>query len=379
MSPQSATCCCSSSPGALPGTDLGMSFLGPIRSLLEAPSINLWDSLPANLTVLSFLAHELDHDNIEEVFRRLSVLFDFAATFTRRLQLQREVLPKLAGGAAETMTRWRWTTNPHPHLLVDHPLVVGRIPRASGEHGSTANMSSSRAESEWTTIPHSRGSRYSAYPRYNFRVSLDGSGFRISPLHRGLIRLNSGPASSPPPVGSVVGFRVAAGTGLVMGGFTLDVSVLLRGSFCIAGPVQDESAARRDGSVPGVGRWSLRRAPRHGAKGSPCGTRAIGMGGAACQPTTRMAVCHAQTQNPGPTSTHVPLRCSFYLLSRTGSGLCDPKTPRANKGGFLAIANIEDRKMTKVVEPAQSAGREGLLIWSGTVGFGIRAGRDHRE
>ncbi|KAJ7074813.1 hypothetical protein C8F01DRAFT_1225217 [Mycena amicta] len=43
-------------------------------------------------------------------------------------------------------------------------------------------------------------------------------------------------------------------------------------------------------------------------------------------------------------------------LSRTRSGLCDPKTPRANKSGFLAIASVEGRQVTNVVEPARSAG-----------------------
>ncbi|KAJ7055142.1 hypothetical protein C8F01DRAFT_1234899 [Mycena amicta] len=42
-------------------------------------------------------------------------------------------------------------------------------------------------------------------------------------------------------------------------------------------------------------------------------------------------------------------------LSRTESGLCDPKTPRANRSGFLVIASVEDLRMTMVVGSAQSA------------------------
>ncbi|KAJ7054334.1 hypothetical protein C8F01DRAFT_1259620 [Mycena amicta] len=41
-------------------------------------------------------------------------------------------------------------------------------------------------------------------------------------------------------------------------------------------------------------------------------------------------------------------------VSRTRSGLRDPKTPKANQSGFLVIASVEGRKRTKVVEPAQS-------------------------
>ncbi|KAJ7074431.1 hypothetical protein C8F01DRAFT_1075909 [Mycena amicta] len=49
-------------------------------------------------------------------------------------------------------------------------------------------------------------------------------------------------------------------------------------------------------------------------------------------------------------------------LSRTESGLCDPKTPRANRSGFLVIASVEDLRMTMVVGSAQSAGMENPTV-----------------
>ncbi|KAJ7050470.1 hypothetical protein C8F01DRAFT_1092311 [Mycena amicta] len=52
-------------------------------------------------------------------------------------------------------------------------------------------------------------------------------------------------------------------------------------------------------------------------------------------------------------------------------GLCDPKTPRANKSGFLAIASVEGLDVTDVVEPVRSADLGELQMQSGTVKFGM--------
>ncbi|KAJ7057395.1 hypothetical protein C8F01DRAFT_1086430 [Mycena amicta] len=63
-------------------------------------------------------------------------------------------------------------------------------------------------------------------------------------------------------------------------------------------------------------------------------------------------------------------RMVLHTLSRTGSGLHSPKTPRVNRSALLAIASLERLLGVYTIEPAVSAGSRSPtgceLGWSGS-------------